>query len=557
MGGAIGDSAWNPGDDGVRVSVMEGTTAIKTFDISNIERTRTQRCFVIHNKLYYKDGGQLTYKVDAYTNWTPPADKLLPTIIPSSGGGNNIVAIRSYFTDEYVIRFLATKAGMAYEELISGDYKLLLEPIAYFKYNGIQYAMTATEAALLDVKTSGDLRFQMSNLTHQNQPLAMFLEHSDLGIAAWDGATTGRQSNIDILKKLGVGIVSFTPEILIPDPPQAEYVYRCNTSVITAALVPNRGSDLTPYSHSEAGGSVGYATFHINGSTYRKQMICPSGSSQLMWVRWTTPSTPCEMTITVTPPHGGGDIQIAVSVVELEEKTPPNPGYDGPGEGPGITHTEYRPNFRPVEAPDWGHQTSASWDQWIATLESEYIEDEDWVEDDSEDGGHWEDSSYWVYWWDFGLATYDASLRVDFELTPAEEVPTAVRRNGKYIMGSGYGINAACAVSLTAHVSGSDDVTPIQHVLAVFPEFDYQNYYRLLTPESRLSYRALWQFKRNPYNYNSNGVHYTPLWFPDGDYTVPVAVFDAWTPGGMLYLTAEDTIKIKGSVYDDWYIRVY
>lgn len=555
LSGAIGDSAWNPGDDGVRVSVMEGTTAIATFDISNVERTRTQLSFRIHNKLYYKNGGELQGTAN-YTNLTPPSGMPLPTIIPSSGGGNNIAAIRSYFTDETVVRDIATKAGMVYEDLINGDYKLLLEPIAYFKYNGIQYAMTATEAALFDVAKSGDLFFQMSNLTHQNLPLAMFLEHGDMGISAWDGASTGRQSNIDILNKLGCGIVSFTPEILIPDPPQAEYVYRCNTSVITAALVPNRGGDLTPYVHSGAGGSVGYATFHINGSNYRKQMICPSGSSQLMWVRWTTPSTPCEMTVTVTPPHGGGDIQIAVSVVELEEKTPPNPGYDGPGEGPGITHTEYRPNFRPVEAPDWGSQTYTSWDQWIATLESEWVSDDEWVRDDSEAGGHWEDCSYWRYWWDFGLATYDAGLRVDFELKPDERVPTAVQRGNRYIMGSGYGVNAVCGVTVSSHAS-SDDVTQVQHVLAMFPEFDYRRYFRLLTPESRISYRALWQFKSNPYSYYGRGVHFTPLWYPDTDYTVPVAVFDAWTPGGMLYTTEKDTVKISGSCYDDWYIRVY
>lgn len=44
-GGVVGDSAWNPGDDGVRVSVMRGNTAVATFDISNILRTRTQWCY--------------------------------------------------------------------------------------------------------------------------------------------------------------------------------------------------------------------------------------------------------------------------------------------------------------------------------------------------------------------------------------------------------------------------------------------------------------------------------------------------------------------------------
>ncbi len=557
-GGVVGDSAWNPGDDGVRVSVMRGNTAVATFDISNILRTRTQWCYVKKNKLTYKNnGGTLDPMPGAnYRNYVPPADIPLPTIIPDSAR-NNIEAIRNYFTDERVVHFVADKAGMAYDELINGDYKLLLEPIAYFKYNGVQYAMTATEAALFDMKVSGDLRYQMGRMTHQNLPFSMFLERADLTIQPWTGATSGRQANIDILNQLGVGIVSFQPEILIPDPPQAEYVYRCDTDVITAALVVNRGGNLTPYTHSEAGGQVGYATFHINGGNYRKQMVCPAGGTQLVWVRWHTPSTPQEMTITVTPPNGGRDIQILASIVELPEKTPPNPEYDGPGEGPGITHTQYRPNFRLADPPSWGSQVRTEWDQWIATLESEYIEDEDWVADDSEDGGHWEDSSYWVYWWEFALATYTAGLDTTFKLTPNERVPTAELRRGKYTIKSGYGVDAECEVRVATRGNVSDyDVTPVQHVLAVFPEFDYQEYYRLLEPDNAWWYSTTWRFKKNPYSYYDERVHFTPLWYPDIKFPVQAAIFDAWTPGGMLYTTVSDYVDISGSMYDDWYIRL-
>lgn len=534
MGGAIGDSGWNPGDDGVRVSVMRGANAEAIFDISNIERTRTQMCFVKHNKLYYKNGGGLVPQLNgSYTNWTPPSDVLLPTIIPSRAGGNNIDAIRSYFTDERVVHFIADKAGMTYEELTSGDYKLMLEPIAYFKYNGIQYAMTATEAALFDVAKSGDLKYQMWSLTHQNQPLAMYLERADLGIDSWGGAVSGRQSNIDIINYLGVGIVSFFPEDLDPDPPQGENVYRCDTEVITSVLVPNyTGEEMTPSSDD-------YTTFVTPNGTYHKQMICPARKNQLMWVKWRTPSTPGEYTITVIP--AGVDerdsrrhIAIPITVVELEERTPPDPGYDGPLEGPGITHTEYRPNFRPVDPPDWGSNTRATWSQWVA----------EWVQ-----------LGWYNGYWKFSMASYEAELTVDYRLEPSERCPTAELRGSTYKMKSGYGVRATCDVTVSAHATGAD-VTPAQHVLAVFPEFDYQDFYRLLWPDSR-SYRALWQFQVNPYSYYGEEVHYTPIWYPDTDYTVPVAVFDAWTPGGQLWATEVDTMDIRGSAYDDWYIRVY
>ncbi len=568
-GGVVGDSAWNPGDDGVRVSIMDGTTAVCTFDLSNSERTRTQISFVKKHKLKYKnEGGQLDVSSETYRSKVPPLSNPLPTII-SSGGGSNIAAIRSYFTDEVVVRDIANKARMTYEELTSGAYKLLLEPMAYFKYNGVQYAMSATEAALFDIKVSGDLRYQMGRMTHQNLPFAMFLERADLTISPWTGPTTGRQSNIDILNQLGVGIVTFLPEVTIPDPPDAEYVYRADTNVITAALVPNHGGDLTPYVHSEAGGSEGYATFHINGTTYRKQMICPAGNSQLMWVEWHTPSTPCELIITVTPPNGGGDIEIPVRVELLAEKTPPDPGYDGPGQGPGITGTEYRPNFRPVQTPDWGGNTHTSWEQWVATLEREWVEDEEWEEnwewvDDGAGGGSWEDNgwwsdcSYWRYYWEWSLASYDAYLDVDFKLEPNSRVQTAELRGSTYTIKSGYGLDAECKTRAYGG-GGTSDVTVAQNVLAVFPEFDYATYYRLLVPEPTYHStfpRVTWGFRRNVYSYYSEPTHFTPLWYPDTDYTVAVAVFDAWTPGGMLYASAKDTVKIRGTMYDDWYIRV-
>ena len=54
-------------------------------------------------------------------------------------------------------------------------YKIVIEPIAYLVYNGANYAMTATEAALYDQVVDGNLRYWMGSLTHQNLPLAIFL----------------------------------------------------------------------------------------------------------------------------------------------------------------------------------------------------------------------------------------------------------------------------------------------------------------------------------------------------------------------------------------------
>ena len=114
---------------------------------------------------------------------------------------------------------VAEATGIGYEDLISGQYKLLIEPMVFFTYNGQYYAMTATEAALYDQMASGGLRSKMASLTHQNLPLALYLEYSDLGFPVWSGGASGRQSNTDIINALGLGIVWFDE---VPDPPSID-----------------------------------------------------------------------------------------------------------------------------------------------------------------------------------------------------------------------------------------------------------------------------------------------------------------------------------------------
>lgn len=100
--------------------------------------------------------------------------------------------------------------------LIGGEHKILLEPLAYYKFEGNMFATTATEAALYDEQISGLLRKRMQSLTHKNLPLAMFLEVGDLGYPAWGGSKTSAASNADIKSSLGLGIVRFKDK---PEPP--------------------------------------------------------------------------------------------------------------------------------------------------------------------------------------------------------------------------------------------------------------------------------------------------------------------------------------------------
>lgn len=182
MGSGNSSSYWNPGMDGVRVTVInaESHAVVTTpVDLTN----KTPSTGIIHFgkvcKLTYNGGASLSPVVGGYSYRNP--SQSLPRIISSGSSPASIEAIRSYFTDEQVIRSLAGYVGMDFDTLVNGDYKIIIEPIAYLNYDGQQFAMTATEAALYDQVVSGNLRYWMGSLTHQNLPLAIFLEEADLG----------------------------------------------------------------------------------------------------------------------------------------------------------------------------------------------------------------------------------------------------------------------------------------------------------------------------------------------------------------------------------------
>ncbi|MEM5816696.1 MAG: hypothetical protein AAGU16_02370, partial [Desulfitobacterium hafniense] len=465
-------------------------------------------------KLYYKNGGSLTPIFTQYSNIVPAVT--LPRII-STTGGSNIDAIKSYFTDQVVLTNLANDARIPYDDLASGTYKLMLEPISYFKYDGVFYAMTATEAALFDVQVSGQLKYWMGTLTHQNQPLSMYLQHTELGIQAWTGATSGKQANIDIINRLGVGIVSFTPQEE-PEPPTGlgDYTYHTDTDVITAAYVDNdKDYDITPDDDA-------YVSFKILGKTYRVQYVCPGKSGQLVWVQWHTPSTPQNIIIRVSDGS-----TITASIQEVPNVEPPDPGFHD-------TH----PSFKLKSVPDWGSQTTAAWSEWVPIWHPPVL--------------------IIPGYWSFNRADYTATLNVDYKLTPDALVKTEIHYPGYDEMKSGYGVNAACDVRVkgSSGVTNSD-VTPVQHVVAVFPEFDFQTYDRLLQPDQAGNYVTTWAFAVNRYSYYGRPTHFTPLWYPDEtDYPVPLAVFDAWTPGGQLYTSVSDYVRIDGNMYQDGYIRL-
>lgn len=521
---------WSPGNDGVRVTVVNassGTPVSNSVDFSN----RTQPTSIFYfgniNKIQYRNGTPLSLQSEIPYRSNQPAYSM-PPIVNSKSIPANIEVIKRYFCSEYACKMVADATGVDYDKMIAGEYKILLEPIVYVTYHGLNYCFTATEAAMYDQLSGGALRQMLPNVGFQNLPLAMFLEHDDLGFRAWKGPKNGIQSNTDIITYLGLGIVWFNekPEDPNGDIEAPDVDYRVNTDVITAVTLQSN-QDLTPDNPASV-------TFHIMGTNYRVQdIVIPEGDSQVVWVKWHTPSTPqtIPITVSVSGAYTAKDIFTA-KIVDLNEHIPPDP-----------LATDTNPGYSVPPLPDNPQKTTANWGVWSCY----WVPVWDWCDHSTEedpDAGHWVDNGYW----EFEHTGYSASITGSMSLMPDDIVPTP---SGK-TMKSGYGVKTEVSATLSTNAPSSHITYP-QTAFSVFPEFNYQTYLRLLKRTSG-GQNARFTFRENGFSTYNRTAHFTPLWFPDSTkYTVYIQVWDIWTPDGMLSVNLNDYVSIQGSLYDDWY----
>lgn len=524
MADGTNQNKWTVGDEAVRVTVIRDYDYVitgKTVDFTNKEPV-IQIHFGANSKIAYRNGTPLYPKSNKYV-WAQPKKKI-PKIITSASGHTNIEEIKRYFCSEYMIRLIAEKTGMNYDTLINGDYKILLEPVVYITYNGVKYAMSATEAAYYSPMTSGNLRAKFFNVLFKNVPLAMFLETPDLGYPAWSGSKNQNVTEEEVISSLGLGIIHFDKaEEEETDEKTYDYTYRVNTQVITAVTVSGgRANPDRPVT----------ARFNIKGRTYTvRNIYYPSGDEQLVWVKWRTPDQPQDLTIHVTT-TGSGHAEkstIQVKIEDLDENPPPNPVADD-------RNDSYR---RPDSLPRYESRSEADWSVWRAWWHEHWV----WHSGSEDEDGYWEDEGWWDYDQDWYYATLSAAMKIE----PDAKSPTA---NGNMIK-SGYGINET--VTADVQTDRSSAVTGAQNAVAFFPEFQYETYWRLLKRTSGNLHAKL-EYQPNRYSTFKRRTHFTPIWMPDGNYTVYTWLIDCWTPKGMLSLNLSDQVYIQGSLWDDWHI---
>lgn len=525
-GGGLKDGSsenfWNPGNDGVRVTIVDAETgAVKSasIDYTNTNASDIALHFGKVSKAEYVGGTALSATTSSYTFINPTEP--LPTII-SDGSGASIEEIRSYFTDEQVVKRIAEHTRIEFDDLTNGDYKLMVEPIMYITFNGIRTAMTATETALYNMQTGGEMINKMGPLSHKNLPLAMFLEKDDLGYTAWTGSKNSYMTDSDIIQYLGVGIVSFKEPEEEVEVAASDYEYRVDTDVYTSITVT--GGEHTPDNPVTV-------RFYIKNKVYTVgNIVYPKGASQLVWCKWHTPNTEQTVNIKVTVTGGASasKTNITANIVDLNKNPPPDPTAD-----------DRNDSFRAVSVPNREQRTSAAWSVWSAYWQPKWVWQSRW----RWTGKRWVDRGRWVDKgeWKFRSNSYSVSMSANMQITCDEKNPTNVGRTMK----SGYGINE----TVTASISGNGQHTELQNAVAYFPEFYYKTYWRLL----EYTNGAL-EFRKNKYSTYNNRTHFTPLWYPDGNYKVYTWAIDCWTPAGMLSANLTDSLTIKGNVFDDWHI---
>lgn len=526
LGNGTSSSFWSPGNDGVRVTVVHadsGMPVSPTVDFANSGQPTSLIYFNKVNKIQYRNGTTLFPQSEVPYECLQPANAM-PPIINSQSRPTSIEIIKEYFCSEYACMMISDATGVNYAKMLEGKYKIMLEPIAYVTFNNVFYCFSATEAALYDQLSGGALRANLPTVAFQNLPLAMFLEYNDLGFSAWTGAKTGVQSNANIINYLGLGIIWF---IDLPEEPKVDIdapdvEYRVDTDVITAVTLQT-SKNLTPDKPASL-------TFKIMGVSYTvRNIVIPAGDSQVVWVKWHTPSTPQTITITasVSDAYTAQNTFVA-KIITLDESIPPDP-----------LATDTNPRYTVPSLPGNYQKQTAHWGVWSCY----WVPVWEWC-DHGEDDGHWVDLGYWEY----EYTGYSASLSGTMSLMPDDIVPTS---SGK-TMKSGYGVKTEVSATLST-TAPSSHVTNPQTAFSVFPEFQYQTYLRLLQRVSS-GRNAKFTFKPNIYSTYNRAVHFTPLWFPDHtDYIIYTQVWDTWTPDGMLTVSLDDYVRIEQNLYDDWY----
>ncbi len=297
--------------EGLRVTVYNSQTNSKVFN--TIDITGNANISAASNMQYFSDGSELIAKttwlsyVGSTYNSISESDmarfnntvlsksqiggyksqyipELASVDIVSVNNSSNLAAIKAILGDKNFLTDLCNLigGGLTYEDIAQGKYKIAFEPVAYFRYNGQNWAMSATECGLLNKymknyftagwNSTNNLRALLGPLTHSNLPRSAFLENKDLGIPVYSPSSSdyyngnsSYNSDICIIRCMGIGVLSAEepPDDDIGEESTSSAEYHTDTDVYTSFYAINVGD--VPFI-----GESSFSIYDSGGETPRK-----------------------------------------------------------------------------------------------------------------------------------------------------------------------------------------------------------------------------------------------------------------------------------------------
>lgn len=340
----------------------------------------------------------------------------------------------------------------------------------------------------------------------------VYLEGAGIRKTSWE--SDGTNNSAALICK------SNCPLTLSPITPNASY--RAGTTVITSYYLNNKSS--TNY-YTSSGLKVRFRVYNATGTTELystvQTVIVPAKDKNLVYFKWNVPSDVGSSGVMIYADICDGGV--FYNLVSNKRSTTPYTYYTTPD----TSYEEKAPSSFAVPTTPSASTGYTTWDVYVCT------------------GTSFVKNSY--------------GIGASYNLNTAQPATgeTATKSGSKWTMKSGYGVSLTVK-SATASVSGystpaSSAYTSPQYVYVTLPEYAYKNTSgKCVTLINTSSAKTTWKF---PAVGSVANVHYTPVWYPDGEYNMAITLSDMWTPMGMISTKViNKDITISGNMYDDWYV---
>ena len=309
---------------------------------------------------------------------------------------------------------------------------------------------------------------------------------------------------------------SYKKIVIVPIEPNAPY--REKTNVISSFWLVNLSDDdYTP----TTGAKVVFSVFNSSGQRIADEtqsFVAPKSDKNLAYFDWYVPDGYAAADVTVKAYIDDGPYQYSHTTESFTIAS-----YDTCIE-PDTDYNAKAPDGFTVPVSPSDSTTSGRWWQWVYS------------------GGAYAKKQFAV-----------ANTVNDLVLT-APTSPSAYTENGKLYIKSGYGFELSFKDSMytvSGYTDGSvNECFAPQYYYALFPEYNYTY--------GRDKCRSVETVSGKKVFVNAADMarqHFTPIYYPDGEYKFKAVLSDCWTPAGMLTTYKTVSINISDNAYSDWYIK--